>query len=85
LVVGVPHAEWTEAPLAAIVLQPGVTMTEAEVLAHLRERLASFKKPRHVRFVESLPRTASTRQVQKTILRETLLASLPPTGDAPSR
>ncbi len=84
-VVGVPDTEWTEAPLAAIVLQPGVTMTEAEVLAHLRERLASFKKPRHVRFVESLPRTASTRQVQKTILRETLLAGIPPTGDAPSR
>jgi acyl-CoA synthetase (AMP-forming)/AMP-acid ligase II len=84
-VVGVPDAEWTEAPLAAIVLHPGTTMTEAEVLAHLRERLASFKKPRHVRFVESLPRTASTRQVQKTLLRELLLAPAPPCRDTSGR
>jgi acyl-CoA synthetase (AMP-forming)/AMP-acid ligase II len=71
-VVGVPDPEWTEAPLAAIVLQPGTTMTEAEVFEHLRERIAGFKKPRHVRFVESLPRTASTQQVQKPLLREML-------------
>lgn len=60
-------------------------MTEAEVLAHLRERLASFKKPRHIHFVESLPRTASTHQVQKTVLREMLLASAPPVRDPSSR
>jgi acyl-CoA synthetase (AMP-forming)/AMP-acid ligase II len=60
-------------------------MTEAEVLAYLRERLASFKKPRHVHFLESLPRTASTRQVQKTVLREKLLADMPAIRGTPGR
>jgi acyl-CoA synthetase (AMP-forming)/AMP-acid ligase II len=75
-VLGVPDPEWTETPLAAVVLHDGVTMTEAEVIDYVRERLAAFKRPRHVRFVDSLPRTASTRQVQKPLLREMLLPTL---------
>ncbi len=75
-VIGVPHPEWTETPLAAIVLRPGASMTDAEVLEHLATRIASFKKPGYVRFVDALPRTASTHQVQKTLLREQLLPTL---------
>ena len=48
-------------------------MTDAEVHEHLQSRLASFKKPRHIRFVDALPRTTSTQQVQKPLLREMLL------------
>jgi acyl-CoA synthetase (AMP-forming)/AMP-acid ligase II len=75
-VIGVPDPTWTETPLAAIVLEPGATLTAAGVLEHLETRLASFKRPRHIRFVEALPRTASTQQVQKTLLLEMLRPTL---------
>jgi len=69
-VVGVPDPEWTETVLAVIVRRADSEITESEVIEFVRERLAGFKKPRHVRFVDELPRTASTRQVQKALLRE---------------
>jgi acyl-CoA synthetase (AMP-forming)/AMP-acid ligase II len=84
-VLGVPDPRWTETPLAAVVLHDGATMTEAEVIAYVRERLAPFKRPRHVRFVDSLPRTASTRQVQKPLLRELLLPTLRPEATTATR
>lgn len=67
-VVGVPDADWGESVLAVVVPRPGATVTEAQVVEHVRERLAGYKKPRHVRVVDELPRTASTRQVQKALL-----------------
>jgi len=73
-VLGVPDVEWGEAVLAVVVRRPGAELTEADVIEHVRARLAGFKKPRHVGFVEALPRTAATRQVQKTLLREQFAA-----------
>jgi fatty-acyl-CoA synthase len=67
-VVGVPDVDWGESVLAVIVRQQGTSLTEPAVIEHVRARLAGFKKPRHVRFVDELPRTASTRQVQKAQL-----------------
>jgi fatty-acyl-CoA synthase len=84
-VLGVPDPRWTETPLAAVVLHDGATMTETEVIEYVRERLAPFKRPRHVRFVDGLPRTASTRQVQKTLLRELLLPTLRPEATTATR
>jgi acyl-CoA synthetase (AMP-forming)/AMP-acid ligase II len=55
---------------AAVVSRPGIALTEVELIDHVRARLAGYKKPRYVRIVTALPRTASTRQVQKTLLRE---------------
>jgi fatty-acyl-CoA synthase len=69
-VFGVPDAHWGEVTVAAVVRRPGVALDEQAVVAHVRDRLAGYKKPRHVVFVDTLPRTASTRQVQKTVLRE---------------
>lgn len=68
-VIGVPDPRWGEAVMAAIVLRPGETMTEAEVIEYCKENLASYKKPRYVAFVDTLPRTPS-QKVQKFILRE---------------
>jgi acyl-CoA synthetase (AMP-forming)/AMP-acid ligase II len=73
-VFGVPDPHWGEVAVAAVVGQPGAGLTEAEVIEHVRARLAGYKKPRAVRFLAALPRTASTRQVQKTLLREQWLA-----------
>jgi acyl-CoA synthetase (AMP-forming)/AMP-acid ligase II len=69
-VFGVPDAHWGEVVVAAVVRRAGTTLGEQEVIEHVRARLAGYKKPRFVHFLDALPRTASTRQVQKTLLRE---------------
>jgi acyl-CoA synthetase (AMP-forming)/AMP-acid ligase II len=69
-VVGVPDADWGESVLAVVVSRAGVSLTEGDVVEHVRTRLAGYKKPRHVRFLAELPRTASTRQVQKALLAD---------------
>ena len=55
-VVGRPHPEWGEAPVAFVVADR--PLSEAEVVAHCKRQLASFKSPRAVRFVAALPRNA---------------------------
>ena len=69
-VFGLPDPDWGEIVAAAVVPRPGTALSEDDVVAHVRARLAGYKKPRVVRFLDALPRTASTRQVQKTLLRE---------------
>ncbi|QNG17465.1 AMP-binding protein [Rhodococcus triatomae] len=68
-VIGVPDERMGELGRAYIVLKPGHTAGEDEVIAFCRERLANFKVPRSVRFVESLPRNPSGK-VLKNVLRE---------------
>jgi acyl-CoA synthetase (AMP-forming)/AMP-acid ligase II len=58
-VVGVPDTDRGEAPAAFVVAaDPGAPPEPAELFAHLRERLASYKQPRHLWFVDALPMTA---------------------------
>lgn len=54
-VVGMPDERWGEVGLACVVLQPGSSATEEELLQHLSQRLARYKVPHRVRFMESLP------------------------------
>ena len=68
-VIGEPDETWGETGLAIVALKPGQEITEAEVIAHCRERLARFKCPTGVVFVEALPRNA-TGKVHKPTLRE---------------
>lgn len=68
-VVGVPSEKWGETPKALIVLRPGMTATEQEIIEFSRQHLAHFKCPTSVDFVESLPRTA-TGKLQKFLIRE---------------
>ena len=67
-VVGLPHERWGEAPHAFVVLRPEASATEAELIQFVRERLAHFKAPHSVRFLEQLPKTA-TGKIQKYVLR----------------
>ncbi|CND74892.1 feruloyl-CoA synthetase [Mycobacterium tuberculosis] len=67
-VIGVPDDEWGEAVKAVVVLKPGTTATEAEIIATARENLASYQKPRSVDFVASLPK-APTGKILKRDLR----------------
>ena len=67
-VVGVKHEKWGEAPHAFVVLRPGASATDAELIAFVRERLAHFKAPHAVTFIKELPKTA-TGKIQKYVLR----------------
>nr|WP_241684305.1 AMP-binding protein [Actinomadura sp. J1-007] len=67
-VVAVPDDRWGERPKAFVVLRPGRDATEAELIGHVRERLAHFKAPDRVDFLAELPKT-STGKIQKFELR----------------
>jgi fatty-acyl-CoA synthase len=67
-VVGLPDAKWGEAPHAFVVLKPGATASAEELRAFARDRLAHFKAPHTVTFVDELPKTA-TGKIQKFVLR----------------
>ncbi len=71
-IIGVPDPLWGESVRAVIVLKKGETMTEEEVIEYCKSHLASYKKPKSVEFVESLPRNPSGK-VLKTVLRERYL------------
>jgi fatty-acyl-CoA synthase len=68
-VIGVPDERWGERPKAFVVLRAGRQVTEADIVEHVRERIARYKVPRDVEFVPALPKT-STGKVQKFELRE---------------
>jgi fatty-acyl-CoA synthase len=68
-IVGLPHERWGEAPYAFVVLRPGTTATEAEIIEFARGHLAHFKAPKGVSFIDELPKTA-TGKIQKFVLRK---------------
>jgi acyl-CoA synthetase (AMP-forming)/AMP-acid ligase II len=67
-VIGVPDEKWGEAVKALVVLAPGASATEAELIAHCKEHLAGYKCPKSVDFRSELARTA-TGKLQKFKLR----------------
>lgn len=73
-VVGIPDARYVEVPAAFVELADGTSATEAELIEFCRGRLAAFKMPRHVRFVETWP--MSTSKIQKFRLRTQLVEEL---------
>jgi fatty-acyl-CoA synthase len=80
-VVSYPDARLSEVGVAFIRREPGHALTEEDVLAHCRGRIASFKIPRHVVFVDDFPMTSSGK-IQKVKLREEALRRWPPVSDA---
>jgi len=74
--VAVPDPHWGEAVVAAVVLRDGARLSADEVIDYVRAHLASYKKPRHVCFLPSLPRTAASQQVHKPLLKEMILQQL---------
>jgi len=68
-VIGVPDDAWGERPKAFVVLSAGASATEDELIDHVRARIARYKAPKAVEFLEALP-TTSTGKVQKYALRE---------------
>ncbi|SLJ99805.1 class I adenylate-forming enzyme family protein [Novosphingobium mathurense] len=73
-VVGLPDERYVEVPAAFVELAQGESVSEQELIEHCKGRIAGFKVPRHVRFVEEWP--MSTSKIQKFRLREDLIAEL---------
>jgi fatty-acyl-CoA synthase len=67
-VVGLPDARLAEVPVAFVIREPGAELSEDDVLALCRGRIASFKLPRRVFFVDAFPMTGSGK-IQKYLLR----------------
>ncbi|QIY69051.1 acyl-CoA synthetase [Streptomyces sp. RLB1-33] len=64
-VIGLPDERWIEAVTAVVVARTEVT--EAELVAHAREKLAAFKAPKQVLFVDELPRNASGKILKREL------------------
>jgi len=66
-VIGVPDPEWGQEPRALVVLKQGETTTPEEIIEFCRTRLAGFKRPRSVIFVDTLPRNQMGKVLKKEL------------------
>jgi len=69
-VIGIPDVEWGQEVRAVVVLKRGETATPEEIMEHCRERLAGFKRPRSVVFVDALPRNPMGKVLRKKLREE---------------
>jgi acyl-CoA synthetase (AMP-forming)/AMP-acid ligase II len=66
-VVGAPHQKWVETVTAFVVLRPDRTASENELIEFTRERLASYKVPKSVRFTEQIPKSAVGKVLRRAL------------------
>jgi len=66
-VIGIPDPEWGQQPRALVVLKAGEQATAEEIMEHCHSRLAGFKRPRSVIFVDSLPRNPMGKVLKKDL------------------
>jgi len=69
-VIGIPDERLGEVGKAYVVSRPGYALTEADVIAHCRERLANFKVPRQVEFRAELPRNPAGKPLKRVLKEE---------------
>jgi malonyl-CoA/methylmalonyl-CoA synthetase len=68
-VIGVPHPDFGEGVVAVVVITKAAKLDDRQIIAHLADRLAKFKQPKHVFIVDDLPRNTMGK-VQKNLLRD---------------
>ncbi len=78
-VVGVPDQRWGEAVKAVVVRRAGTSLSEQDLLAWTKDRIAGFKRPRSVDFVEELPRNPSGKLLKRVIRAPYWSSRLPDT------
>ncbi len=66
-VVGIPHPKWVEAPKAYVALKAGASLTKEELLEHCSKKLAKFKVPKEVEFIDQLPRNPSGKVLKREL------------------
>lgn len=66
-VIGVPDQKWGEAVKACVVLKKGVSLSEADVIAHAREHIAGYKCPKSIDFIDALPRNPSGKVLRREL------------------
>jgi fatty-acyl-CoA synthase len=66
-VIGIPDERWGEAVKAVVVLKPGTSLTADQVIAHARGRIAAFKVPKSIDFVDALPRNPSGKILRREL------------------
>jgi acyl-CoA synthetase (AMP-forming)/AMP-acid ligase II len=66
-VVGRPDERWGEVPVAHVVVRPGQSVDEDELIGHCRDRLAKFKVPKAVAFLDALPRNPSGKVLKREL------------------
>jgi long-chain acyl-CoA synthetase len=66
-VIGIPHEKWGETALAVVVKAPDTTVTEQDIIDFSRERLARFKCPTQVQWIDVLPRNPSGKVLKKDL------------------
>jgi fatty-acyl-CoA synthase len=69
-VIPMPDEKWGEVPKALVIAKPGSCLTEADLLEFCRSRIAHYKCPRSIEFVESLPKTATGKILKKDLRRQ---------------
>jgi acyl-CoA synthetase (AMP-forming)/AMP-acid ligase II len=69
-VIGVPDPEWGQEPRAIVVLKKGEVATSEEIIEYCRSRLAGFKRPRSVVFIDALPRNPMGKVLRKKLREE---------------
>jgi fatty-acyl-CoA synthase len=69
-VIGVPHPKWQEVGRALVVVKEGQTVTEEELIEFCRGKLARYKIPKSVVFVDALPRTAAGKVLKRELRKE---------------
>lgn len=67
-VIGIPDAEWGKAVKAVVVPKEGADVEANDIVQICKDNLASYKKPRYVEFVQSLPKTASGKIIKKQLV-----------------
>ena len=76
-IIGVPNERWGEVGMAIIVRKPDQALEEGDVIRHCLGRLAKFKVPQAVTFVEVLPRNATGKVLKRELLTQFVGADKP--------
>jgi fatty-acyl-CoA synthase len=69
-VIPLPHEKWGEVPKALVVRKPGAHVTEPELLEFCRTRLAHYKCPQSVTFLDGLPKTGTGKILKRELRKQ---------------